>query len=253
VAGSKGDDALYGGEGSQALIAKGGNDALFGGGGNDLLHGGSGQNLLDGGAGNDLIFDGRGSSLIAGGTGNDFIHTGNGRDVLLFNRGDGSDTVFGDRRGDNTLSFGGGITSGDLALSRSGKDLVVNAGEGDRVVLKDWYAGKRSVGSLQFVSDAGEVQRFDFFGLVSAFDGARRESPGLTSWQVTNALLQFHLAGADDAALGGDLAYWYARNRGFAGLSVETAQQVIGAPGFGAEAQSLRPFIGLQEGFAKLA
>lgn len=35
-----------------------------------------------------------------------------------------------------------------------------------------------------------------------------KKSPGFTSWDVTNALLQFHLSGADDFALGGDLAYW---------------------------------------------
>ena len=39
--------------------------------------------------------------------------------------------------------------------------------------------------------------------LVSAFDQARVQSPGLTSWALTNALLRFHLAGSDDAALGG--------------------------------------------------
>jgi hypothetical protein len=181
------------------------------------------------------------------------IHTGAGRDVLLFNRGDGADTVVGDRRGDNTLSFGGGIRSSDLLLSRTGRDLVVSAGEGDRVVLKDWYSGKRSIANLQVVADTGEVQTFDFLALARAFDGVGRNSPGLTSWQVTNALLQFHLANADDAALGGDLAYWYARNRGFSGISVAAAQQVIGAADFGREAQSLRPFNGLQEGFAKLA
>jgi hypothetical protein len=64
--------------------------------------------------------------------------------------------------------------------------------------------------------------------------------------------MQFHLSGSDDAALGGDLAYWYARNRGLAGISLQAAQQVIGAAGFGSEAQSLRPFNGLQEGFVKL-
>jgi hypothetical protein len=186
--------------------------------------------------------------------------------VILFNRGDGSDTVLADHRGDNTLSFGGGITYSDLALSRHGKDLVVSAGQGDRVVLKNWYAGKQSVLNLQIVLDASDefdagssdplynkkVQTFDFLGMVRAFDHARRESPGLTSWAVTNALLQFHLSGADDAALGGDLAYWYGRNRGFGGISLAAAQQVIGAAGFGSEAQSLRPFAGLQEGFVKL-
>ena len=35
--------------------------------------------------------------------------------------------------------------------------------------------------------------------------------------------------------------------------SLAAAQQVIGAAGFGSDAQSLRPFGGLQEGFVKLA
>ena len=74
----------------------------------------------------------------------------------------------------------------------------------------------------------------------------------MTSWQVTNALLQFHLNAYDDAAIGGDLAYWYSRNRSLGGISVAAAQQVIGAPGFGSDAQSLTPFSGLQEGLARL-
>lgn len=57
----------------------------------------------------------------------------------------------------------------------------------------------------------------------------------------------------DDAALGGDLAYWYAKQRSFSGISLAAAQQVIGATGFGSDAQTLRPFSGLQEGFVKLS
>jgi hypothetical protein len=88
---------------------------------------------------------------------------------------------------------------------------------------------------------------------VSQFDQALAQSPGLTSWAVTNALLQFHLSGADDMALGGDLAYWYGKNGGFTGISLQAAQQVIGASGFGSDEQTLRPFSGLQDGFVKLA
>jgi len=98
-----------------------------------------------------------------------------------------------------------------------------------------------------------KVQSFDFLGLVAEFDEALIASPGLTSWAVTNALLQFHLSGADDMALGGDLAYWYGKNGGLSGISLAAAQQVIGASGFGSDAQTLRPFSGLQEGFVKLA
>jgi hypothetical protein len=75
----------------------------------------------------------------------------------------------------------------------------------------------------------------------------------VSDWALSDALLQWHLANSDDEALGGDLAYWYGRNSGLHGISVQAAQQVLGAPGFGLEAHSLRPFEGLKEGLAKLA
>jgi Ca2+-binding RTX toxin-like protein len=285
VAGGKGDDVIFGGTGNETLIAKGGNDYLFGdigddvlkggtgndvlqgGEGADIVRGGSGRNVLDGGSGNDVIYDGSGSSLIVGGKGSDTVRTGQGRDVLLFNRGDGADTVIADRAGDHTLSLGGGIRYSDLSLSRSGKDLVLDAGSGDRLRFKDWFQGRQSVLSLQIITDASSdfdanssdplrnhrVERFDFLGMVNAFDDARRSSPSLTSWSLTNALLRFHLTGADAAALGGDLAYCYGNKGSLAGISLSAAQQVIGASGFGSEAQSLRPFTGLQEGFVKLS
>ena len=285
VTGGAGNDIIYGGTGNETLIARGGsdyvygdlgNDLLRGGGGNDVLQGGAGadvvrggagQNVLDGGAGDDVIYGGQGSAFIAGGTGNDVLRVGQGNDVIAFNAGDGVDTVYGGRDGGNTLSLGGGIGYEDLSLSRSGKDLVISADENNRVVLKNWYNGNHSVQNLQLILDAtddydanssdplfnSKVQRFDFVRLVSAFDQARAASPGLTSWAVTNALLQYHLSGSDDAALGGDLAYWYGRNNGFTGISLAAAQQAIGAAGFGSDAQSLHPFNGLQDGFVKLS
>jgi Ca2+-binding RTX toxin-like protein len=239
---------------------------LQGGSGADVLRAGNDQNLLDGGAGDDVIFDGSGDSFISGGAGNDTIRTGTGNDVIGFNRGDGWDILYGGGDGGNTLSLGGGIEYSDLTFSKWGDDLVVRTGEEEGMVFKDWYAGSQSVLNLQLVLDATEefeadssdplynrrVQTFSFAGLVSAFDEARAASPGLTSWALTNALMQFHLSGSDEWALGGDLAYWYAKNRTLAGISLQAAQQVIGAPGFGSEAQSLRPFSGLQEGFVKL-
>jgi Ca2+-binding RTX toxin-like protein len=262
-----GSDYLYGDIGNDLLKGGGGNDVLQGGAGNDVLRGGKGQNVLDGGMGDDLIFGGAGSAFIMGGAGNDTLRVGAGNDVIAFNAGDGMDTVYGGRDGGNTLSFGGGIRYSDLTLSKSGKDLVVSAGAGEGVTLKNWYGGNRSVLNLQIVLDATEefdagssdplynrrVQTFDFLGMVSAFDAARAATPGLTSWEITNALLAFHLSGADDMALGGDLAYWYGKNRALSGISLQSAQQVIGSATFGSEAQSLRPFSGLQEGFVKLA
>ncbi len=285
VKGDARENVLYGGTGDETIEAKGANDVVFAGAGNDTLKGGSGndllqggegkdvlrggdgRDLLDGGTGGDEIVAGKGSDVIAGGQGNDTVRTGSGADIILFNRGDGSDTLIADRAGDNTLSLGGGIRYADLSLAKSGKDLVVGTGGDDRMVLKDWYGGKRSILNLQVILDASrdfdaesvdplrnrKVETFDFAGLVGAFDRARAVSPGLTSWALTNALLQFHIAGRDDAAIGGDLAYWYGNKGSFAGMSIAAAQQVIGAAGFGSDAQSLRPFSGLQDGFIKLS
>jgi hypothetical protein len=164
------------------------------------------------------------------------------------------------------VSLGGGIDYADLSLSRSGNDLILNAGGDDHLVFKDWYGGKDNVSSLQVILDSTpafdpqsedelfnrKVQTFDFRGLVRQFDEMQQENPGLTDWALTNALLQFHLSGSDDSALGGDLAYWYGKNGTLEGISLQAAQQVIGASNFGSEAQSLRPFDGLREGLVRL-
>jgi Ca2+-binding RTX toxin-like protein len=256
-----------GGEGPDTLNGEAGPTVLEGGGGNDTLTDTDGDNLFSGGEGDDAMTGGDGDDLFAGGSGNDTINTGSGSNIITYNAGGGIDTVYAAAGASNTLSFGGGIGYDDLSLSKNGNDLVVSAGASDQVVLKDWYAGSQSVLNLQIILDASDefdanssdplynkkVQTFDFAGMVAEFDDALAQSPGLTSWAVTNALLQFHLSGADDAAIGGDLAYWYGKNNGFTGISLAAAQQVIGAAGFGSDAQSLQPFSGLQEGYVKLA
>jgi len=240
---------------------------LEGGAAVDRLYAGPTGTVLSGAGGADRLDGGAGDDFLAGGTGDDTIDIGGGVNVVAFNAGDGADAVHSAAGAMNTLSLGGGIGYDRLSLSKSGDDLVLDMGDGDQVWMKDWYAGKDTFLDLQLILDATadfdaasadplynrKVQRFDFRGLVGEFDQARAETPGLTSWALTNALLQFHLAATDDAALGGDLAYWYGRKGGLSGMSVQAAQQVIGAPGFGSDAQALRPFSGLQDGFAKLS
>ena len=258
---------LRGGLAPDTLAGEAGPTVLEGGGGDDSLTDTEGNNVLSGGEGADVMTGGDGADLFAGGAGDDAVYTGAGANVIAYNAGGGLDAVYSSAGATNTLSFGGGIAYDDLTLSKDGNDLIVNTGTGEGVVLKDWYAGANNVLNLQIMLDASDafdansadplynkkVQSFDFLGLVSEFDQALSQSPGLTSWAVTNALLQFHLSGADDAAIGGDLAYWYGKNGGFTGISLAAAQQVIGAAGFGSDAQSLRPFGGLQEGLVKLA
>jgi len=258
---------LRGGDGPDTLNGEAGPTVLQGGAGNDILTDTDGDNLFSGGEGEDTMTGGDGDDLFAGGSGDDVVNTGGGSNIIAYNAGGGIDTVYAGAGAANTLSFGGGIGYDDLSLAKDGNDLIVSAGENDKVVLKDWYSGSQSVLNLQIILDASDqfdagssdplynkkVQTFDFLGMVGAFDDALAQSPGLTSWAVTNALLAFHLSGADDLAIGGDLAYWYGKNSGFTGISLAAAQQVIGAAGFGSDAQSLRPFSGLQEGYVKLA
>ena len=258
---------LRGNDSASSLLGQIGNTILEGNGGSDVLSDGDGNNLYSGGMDDDVVTGGAGNDLFAGGSGNDTLYTGGGSNIIAYNAGGGVDAVYADAGAENTLSLGGGLQYSDLSLSRDSNDLVLNAGADDKVVFKDWYVGNNSLLNLQVILDATEafdasaaaplynrrVQNFDFLGMVSAFDAAQAVNPGLSQWALGDALTQFHLSGSDDAALGGDLAYWYARNNGFSGIGVASAQQIIGAPGFGAEAQGLREFSGLQEGMVRLS
>jgi Ca2+-binding RTX toxin-like protein len=264
--GRRGDDYLAGLEGDDFLRGGQGADVLQGGAGADTLRAGLGQNLLDGGAGSDLLHGGPGASVLAGGGGDDVIRAGRGADVMLFNRGDGNDTLLADRGADNTLSLGG-IRMQDLSLRKNGRDLVLELGAGDSITFRNWYGGRTSLANLQIVTGSSSdydpdsldpllnrrVASFDFLGLVSEFDRARAAQPGLSSWTLAHALADFHLSGSDDAALGGDLAYQYAARGTFEGLSLAAAQDVLRGADLGRHAQALRPLAGLQEGFVTLA
>ncbi len=64
IAGTDGDDAIYGGLGRDAIKA---------GGGDDIVDGGYDSDTIDGGAGNDIIFAGEGQDSVNGGDGDDII------------------------------------------------------------------------------------------------------------------------------------------------------------------------------------
>ena len=245
-----------------------GNVLLAGGNGNDVLWASAGNDAIEGGAGNDRLDGGAGSDLLAGGAGNDTLITGTGTDLIAFNQGDGFDAV-SIGTGSTALSLGGGIAYSTLSLSKSGNDLVLDSGSGDGMSFKDWYLGtaNHNVLKLQVVADAmtefapggsdplldHKIENFDFKGLVGAFDAARAATPTLSSWALANALTQFHLAGSDNAALGGDLAYQYGRNGTLSGIGINVAQQVLGEAGFGSQVQTLQPLASLQVGTQRLS
>ncbi|MFB9244128.1 putative Ig domain-containing protein [Massilia antarctica] len=247
------------------LVGNGANNVLNGDAGDDLLQGGAGldtltdtlgNNLLDGGAGNDTLTAGVGREMLIGGAGNDVILTGDGADIIAFNRGDGQDVVNASTGKDNTVSLGKGVLYADLLFKKTANDLVLVTGAAEQITFKDWYAApaNRSVANLQVVIEGGsdydaasasklnnkKVEQFNFDGLAGAFDAARTANPALTSWALSSSLLSFYLSGSDTAALGGDLAYQYARTGNLSSMSMLPAGALLSSPAFGVTAQPLQ-------------
>ena len=262
-----GNVMVLGGSGDDIVWANGDRDVLQAGAGADWLDGGAGNNLLDGGAGNDRISDGEDSSVVIGGRGTDDIDTGEGVDVIAFNRGDGADSVrLPDAAAGDVVSLGGGIRYAQLRLRKSGADLVLDAGDGDRITFEDWYSRPAAarVSRLQIVTLGGDhdasstdrlvnrqVQVFDFARLVSRFDAARAQQSAATNgWAVMNSLLDAHLKGTDTQALGGDLAFQYASGGSLTGIGLQSAQDSLSG---GANLQLLRSRSDLEQGSARLA
>jgi len=276
--GEGGNDALLGGNGADTLIGGCGYDILSGGEGKDVLIAGDENNLLLGGNGNDRILAGAGNDFIAGGRGDDTITTGAGDNTVAFNREDGHDTILASAGAHNTLSLGEDLEYRDLGFMRSGNDLVLDARHHDAITFKDWYASpdNRTFFTLQtieeksddwddshissdkcafvthhMINEAGteaiydkKVERFDFQKLADSFDRARAANPGLTRWSLMNGLLDAHLGGSDNAALGGEFAYEYGQSGSLAQVGISAAQTALKDPGFGGM-QTLKPFQGL--------
>ena len=259
---------LRGRAGNDTVNGDRGNDLIEGDEGNDTLSDGFGNNLFYGGGGGDQLSGGSRNEIYAGGKGNDSVSTGQGADIIVFNRGDGHDIAKASTGADNTLSLGGGIRYADLALTTSGKNLVLDMGGEDKLTLENWSAGlgKRSILNLQMITEAmsdftaggsdtlldNKCENFDFQKIVQQFDEARAAAPHINRWEMMNALLDAHLGGSDTEALGGDLAYRYGLNGTLAGISAGAAQGIIGDSKFGNSPQALQPVAELTEGLVRL-
>jgi len=244
IDGGAGNDLVQGGTGNDTLCGGAGNDINQGQDGNDRITDTAGKNVLDGGAGTDYLQDGDGDSFLAGGKGNDQILTGRGRDVIAFNRGDGKDVLIGGREtaANDVLSLAGGIQIKDLSLVKSGYDLVLNFdGKGaESMTLKDWYAGNKTIATLQIVTRTATGlthELYDFADVVVAFDKLKPRDLRNGPWSISSVLTQNQLNTNPDAMLGGELAAHYALHGGLTGMSLAGAQATLGSADFGLRAQ----------------
>jgi Ca2+-binding RTX toxin-like protein len=139
IAGTPGDDVIYGGNGTDVIMGLGGNDIIYGGNGNDTICGDAGNDTIYGGNGNDALYGnsgddaldgGNGNDALDGGTENDNLTGGNGDDTL--SGGDGNDALIGNN-GNDVLT---GNSGSDSLKGDNGNDLL-DGGTGDDVLVGD--------------------------------------------------------------------------------------------------------------------
>jgi Cadherin domain/Haemolysin-type calcium binding protein related domain/RTX calcium-binding nonapeptide repeat (4 copies) len=200
--GDGGNDLWTGNAGAgNGYVGSGGHDILVGGALNDTIYGGGGFDFIDGGAGNDSLFGQDGNDILRGGPGTDILQGGAGDDTYVFTRGDGADTVLDDatvttdtshwhdewrdddgdgtnefhhdwivetttshpNAGSDTLLFGPGISRADIAVQRTGNDLIVSVKDPahpgqvtDTITLQNWADANDRIETFRF-ADGGSV------------------------------------------------------------------------------------------------
>jgi Ca2+-binding RTX toxin-like protein len=223
ASGGPGRDYIEGGTKADRLTGDAAEDVLSGRGGHDRIEGGFGADMLLGGAGADVLVGGTGMDFLAGGPGDDTIDGFDSGDIVAFNRGDGADRLLSSGGLLGTVSLGGGVALDDIRLSRAGRDLVLHAGDQDRLTFVDWYrtSTARPAARLQILRPDGasagfaspvQDSRAEWFNLravVGAFDQALAQTPALDRWSIADSAAMFQQGESDQRAYGGDLAWWF--------------------------------------------
>ncbi len=141
----EGGERVYGGAGNDVITALGGDDRVWGEGGADTLYGGAGNDALDGGTGADWLAGEEGNDVLDGGTGDDSLTGGAGSDTYVFRQGSGVDLIratYDPTAGrTETVRFEDVASTGLTAVRRSGDNLVLEYGSGDRVTIDNQFSG----------------------------------------------------------------------------------------------------------------
>ncbi|ATN32507.1 hypothetical protein ACO34A_01620 [Rhizobium sp. ACO-34A] len=119
------------------------------------------QKLIEAAAtnGDDDIVGSSAADVIAGGKGNDHLSGGEGGDTYRYDLGDGADFITETGpAGTDIVDLGAGLLSANVSVYRSqtdSDDLVLDFGNGDRIVLDDHFSGTGGVEWVKFA--AGEI------------------------------------------------------------------------------------------------
>lgn len=224
--GNKGNDWLYGHGESDVLFGAGGADNLYGGDGHDLISGGAGQDHLYGGEGDDWLgFAAKsldsgdiyersgGANVYEGGTGNDYIYTSSSADTIIFNLGDGRDTVISNG-GADVLSIRptAGRTLPSIGANLSGVDFIpegldlmvwlgeINGAASDSIRFINWFDYSRPgirATSTQFLTQSWTAALMTQIALQSRGTEEADELTGIVGFSR-----RFDALGGDDVITG---------------------------------------------------
>ncbi len=159
----------------------------YGLGGNDNLYGSKSNDKLYGGTGNDRISGGEGDDLIVGGIGDDYLDGYYGNDAYVFNKGDGSDTVYDANGNDDKIILG--YNSQDIMFERSGNSLRLRMiGSSDSVTINSWYTNNSSQYKIEtFKSATGStITHTQIENLIQAMSSFQKDT-GMTWEQALTA------------------------------------------------------------------
>ena len=156
--GTSGDDTLYGfSDQSNIISADDGNDTVYAGGFGDEI---------SGGAGNDSLYGSSGDDILDGGLDNDILEGSAGNDTYVFGLGYGNDTIYDHDTTQGNLdivSFLEGITPEDVAVTRSGDNLLITiAGSTDTLTVERYFSPYARGSWYYYGSNVNKVEEFHF-------------------------------------------------------------------------------------------
>nr|WP_316640417.1 calcium-binding protein [uncultured Roseateles sp.] len=242
--GSSGNDIVDAGEGKDLLNGRAGNDLLRGGGGDDEINGDEGVNLLDGGAGNDYLYTQGGAQVAVGGAGDDEIdqyQTTRGQ-LVLFNAGDGNDTVWlGEMDGvADVLSIGSASLPNVKLSSSDGNVVTIHFDNNSSITLQDASKSGSNLRSVKLqLIGASAVQMYDLTSVVQDFLTAYASNSAIGQWSAQASLTAHNLGTSSTLAIGGRIAYRYAIDGNLLALSDVTVQGLLADANFGVAPQSI--------------
>ena len=154
------------GQGEQ-LLGTAEADLMAGNGGHDRILGGAGDDMIGGGEGNDQVMGGDGDDTLAGGRGADRVDGGTGSDTILWQPGEGNDTL----RGGEDSS--GGVDTLRLELTGLTPEQLIAAmtlaeGSAQPVIQDGWIDVTGVVGSITIGGETIQFSQFERLELAQS-------------------------------------------------------------------------------------